>query len=118
MNRLHTTAAGATVTLNAVSFSSDSAFGGNGGHTPTNNVDVNGGGGGGGGLSTNGANGTPRPGINEFDFRPPVAQAPRVNLDQRAGVALDRVARVNVERAVLGDDLPVGAARQDAPVQS
>src|SRR6187401_998119 len=46
-----------------------------------------------------------------------VAHTLRVDLDQRAGVALDRVARMDVERAVVGHDLPVGAARQNAAVE-
>ncbi len=40
-----------------------------------------------------------------------------VDQNQRAGIALDRVARLDMGRAVTADILPVGTARQDAALQ-
>ena len=46
-----------------------------------------------------------------------MAQPLRVDLDQRTGIALDRVARMDVGRSVPSQDLPVRTARKNATVQ-
>src|SRR5262249_44636119 len=51
------------------------------------------------------------------DVGRPMAQAVAGNEDARAVRGLDRVARLEMRDAVLADDLPVGAARQDPAVE-
>jgi len=46
-----------------------------------------------------------------------VAQALAGDHDQRSGPGLDGIPRLDIGSAVAADDLPIGAAREDATVE-